>query len=158
MAAAQPGRKPIIRPSEFVAMTAALARRAPDLKAIWLDGRLDPAFREEIMVAVAAANNCRQCSFAHREWALAEGLPADELAALEGMRAESFDPRKWAAIAWAQAATREGLPEVPADIEANFRADVQRPGAGRHRARHPDDELDEPGQRHRRCRPLTPSR
>ena len=121
LAAAQRGRKPIIRPREFARLTAALARRASDLKAIWVGGRLDPAFREEIMVAVAAANNCRQCSFAHREWALAEGLPADELAELEGMQAASFDARRWAAIAWAQAATREDFAGVPAAIEANFR-------------------------------------
>ncbi len=121
MASTQQGRKPIISTREFAGLTAALLRQTPDLKAIWVDGRLDPAFREEIMVAVAAANNCRQCSFAHREWALAEGLPADELADLEGMRAEEFDERKWAAIAWAQAATRSDFTSVPSIIEDNFR-------------------------------------
>ena len=76
MASIQAGRKPIISTREFAGLTAGLLRQAPDLKAIWIGGRLEPAFREEIMVAVAAANNCRQCSFAHREWALAEGLSA----------------------------------------------------------------------------------
>ena len=45
--------KPIIEWREFARSTAALARRAPDLQAIWFDGRLDPAFREEVMLAVA---------------------------------------------------------------------------------------------------------
>ncbi len=112
--------KPIIELREFARSTAALARRAPDLRAVWFDGRLDPAFREEIMVAVAAANACRQCSFAHREWALAEGLPEDELAELEGMQVESFDARRWAAVAWAQAATRSRFAEVPDVIDVNF--------------------------------------
>ena len=73
------------------------------------------------MLAVAGANLSRHCSFAHREWALAEGLPETELAALEGLEAESFDARTWAAIAWAQAAARSEFADVPDIIEANFR-------------------------------------
>ena len=119
--AAHGRHKPIIEWREFASSTAALARRAPDLRAIWFDGRLDPAFREEVMLAVAGANSCRQCSFAHREWALAEGLPEAELAALEGLQAESFDAQKWAAIAWAQAAAGSDFADVPDAIEANFR-------------------------------------
>ena len=100
--------------------TVALLKRARDLRAIYLGRRLDPAFREEIMLAVAGANSCRQCSFAHREWALAEGLPEAELAALEGLDAESFDARTWAAIAWAQAYARSDLAEVPDAVDVNF--------------------------------------
>ena len=73
------------------------------------------------MLAVAGANSCRQCSFAHRQWALAEGLPEAELAALEGLDAESFDERTWAAIAWAQAYARSDFAEVPDAVDANFR-------------------------------------
>ena len=114
-------QKPILGLREFTRSTAALARQAPDLRAIWFEDRLEPAFREELMVAVAGTNDCRQCSFAHREWALAEGLPKDELAALEGQEPDSFDPRKWAAIAWAQAAARTRFGDVPGVIDANFR-------------------------------------
>jgi AhpD family alkylhydroperoxidase len=113
--------KPIIRWGEYARSTAALARRSADLWAIWRGQRLAPAFREEIMVAVAGANSCRQCSFAHREWALAEGLPEAELAALEGLDVEWFDPQKWAALAWAQAVTRSNFGDVPEIIDANFR-------------------------------------
>ena len=121
MAAARGRRKPIIELPVYARLTAALLRRASDLRAIWLDNRLDPAFREEVMVAVAGANTCRQCSFAHREWALAEGLPKAELAALEGLQAETLDERTWAAVAWAQAAARSDFTEEPEVIEANFR-------------------------------------
>jgi AhpD family alkylhydroperoxidase len=89
--------------------------------AIWFGHRLDPAFREEIMVAVAAADNCRQCSYAHREWALAEGLPEAELAALEGLQVEFFDKRKWTAIVWAQAFASSDFTDVPDAIETSFR-------------------------------------
>ena len=101
--------------------TAALFRRSRDLWAIYLQRRLEPAFREEIMVAVAGANYCRQCSFAHRQWALAEGLSEAELAALEGVDPESFDARTWAALAWAQAYARSDFGNVPEAVDANFR-------------------------------------
>jgi AhpD family alkylhydroperoxidase len=101
--------------------TMALLRSAGDLRAIYLDRRLEPTLREEIMLAVAGANSCRQCSFAHREWALAEGVSEAELAALEGLDAEAFDARTWAAIAWAQAYARSDFGEVPDALDANFR-------------------------------------
>jgi AhpD family alkylhydroperoxidase len=92
-----------------------------DVKAIWVDERLDPVFREEIMLAVASANSCRQCSYAHREWALAEGLSEAQIAALEGLDEEAFDARTWSAIAWAQATARSGLGEAPEIITTNFK-------------------------------------
>jgi AhpD family alkylhydroperoxidase len=113
--------KPVIR-SRKRGSNAALLRRARDIRAIWFEGRLDPAFREELMVSVAAANSCRHCSYAHREWALIEGLPADELAALEGRDPDSFDERKWAAIAWVHALAASDFTDVPDAIDANFRA------------------------------------
>ena len=101
--------------------TGYLIRHWRDIKAIWLDERFDPLFREELMLAVAGANSCRQCSYAHREWALAEGLSDAELAALEGLDEAAFDARKWAAIAWASATARSDFNGVPEVIEANFR-------------------------------------
>jgi AhpD family alkylhydroperoxidase len=97
-----------------------LIQHARDIKAIWIDESLDPVFREQLMVAVAGANACRQCSYAHREWALAEGLSEAELAALEGLDEESFDPRTWAAIAWAQATAHSDFEDVPEVIDRNF--------------------------------------
>ena len=118
--AASGGHHPIIGQRKSGA-TAALFRRRRDRWAIYFGHRLNPAFREEIMIAVAGANSCRQCSYAHREWALAEGLSDAELAALEGLEAASFDARTWAAIAWAQAFARSDCADVPDPIEANFR-------------------------------------
>ena len=101
--------------------TAALLRRTRDLWAIYLRRRVDPVFREEIMIAVAGADSSRQCSFAHREWARAVGISEAELAALEGLDIESLDVRTWAAVVWAQAYARSDLGEVPAAIDADFR-------------------------------------
>ena len=66
------------------------------------------------MLAVAGADSSRQCSFAHREWARAEGVPEAELAALEGLGFDSLDERKWAAFGWAQAYARSELADAPA--------------------------------------------
>ena len=101
--------------------TRALLRRWRDLKAIYVNHRLDPVFREEIMLSVADANTCRQCSFAHREWALAEGMSDAELAALEGMDAEYFDGRKLAALYWVHAYASSDFTSVPEVIDADFR-------------------------------------
>ena len=101
--------------------TRALLRRWRDIKAIYVGKRLERGFREEIMLAVARANSCRQCSFAHREWALAIGVPKAEIAALEGMDPAFFDARKWTAFVWAQAAARSDFTSVPDAIDADFR-------------------------------------
>ncbi len=101
--------------------TAALLRRTPDYWAIYGKQRLDPVFREEIMLAVAGADSSRQCSFAHREWARSEGLSDADLDALEGLDTGSFDARTWAGIAWAQAYARSDLADVPVAVDASFR-------------------------------------
>ena len=100
--------------------TAALLRRTRDFWAIYGKHRLDPVFREELMLAVAGADSSRQCSFAHREWARAEGVREAELAALEGLGFDSLDERKWAAFGWAQAYARSELADAPA-AAASFR-------------------------------------
>ena len=106
--------------ASFLSETGWLLRRGTEVYAIWLRRRIDPVFREELMLTVARANSCRICSYVHREWALSSGLPEDELAALEGLDAESFDARRWAAIAYVQALTQTEFESVPEPIEANF--------------------------------------
>ena len=101
--------------------TAALLRRGRDLVAIYLRRRLEPQFRESIMIAAAGADSSRQCNYAHREWARAEGLPDEELEALEGLDFSALDERRWAAFAWAQYYVRSDLGEVPAAVDANLR-------------------------------------
>ena len=101
--------------------TAALLRHPRDLWAVYVGKRLDPIFREQIMLAVAGADSSRQCSFAHREWALAEGLSKSDLAALEGLQTDAFDDQTWTAIAWAQAFARSDFADVPTALDAQFR-------------------------------------
>lgn len=100
----------------LLAETGRLARRLPDLAAIWGARRLDPQLREKVMLAVAQANACRLCTLAHRRWAIVEGITDAELAALEDQEAEQFDRRTWAAVAWADARARTNLGPVPVEL------------------------------------------
>ncbi|MFZ0323622.1 MAG: carboxymuconolactone decarboxylase family protein [Actinomycetes bacterium] len=98
-----------------------LLRRRRDLWAIYRRQRLAPQLREEIMLAAAGADSSRQCSYAHRQWAESVGVTEGELAALENLDFTTFDRRRWAAFAWAQAYARNDLGTVPDDVEAAFR-------------------------------------
>jgi len=63
-------------------LRAMLARR--DLiRSTMRDDQLDPAFRERLMLVVTGVNGCRYCSYVHAREALAAGLSAEEIAALE---------------------------------------------------------------------------
>jgi len=80
--------------------------RAPALVAIWRGGRLPPALREQVVVAVAKVNACRMCEHAHTRMALEAGVSNAELAALESLDEDAFDRRTWLAIAHARERTK----------------------------------------------------
>lgn len=84
----------------------AVSARAPALVAIWLGGRLPPALREQVVVAVARVNACSMCEHAHTRMALEAGVSNAELAALENMDEGAFDRRTWLAIAHARERTK----------------------------------------------------
>ena len=76
--------------------------RVKNLWSIWLGGRLSPALREQVIVAVAQTNECSMCEHAHARHALAAGVSDAELAALENMDEEAFDRPTWLAVAHAR--------------------------------------------------------
>jgi AhpD family alkylhydroperoxidase len=97
------------------------------IRGVWTMDTIDPAFREAIMVAVARVNGCRYCSFAHHEWALHVGLPANQLAQIEGMDPAHFDRKKWLAIEYARALAAEDFgpvsPQLQREMHAAYTAD-----------------------------------
>lgn len=105
-------RKRTYRISEFVSGLGGIWSNRREVSEIWRRERLPAAFREKIMVAVAEVNGCRFCSFAHREWALDEGVSEAELAELEGMRPEDFDRRTWLAVVYARSLAAEDFGPV----------------------------------------------
>jgi AhpD family alkylhydroperoxidase len=76
--------------------------RVKELWSIWVGGRLSPALREQVIVAVAQTNECSMCEHAHARHALAAGVSDAELAALENMDEEAFDRATWLAVAHAR--------------------------------------------------------
>jgi AhpD family alkylhydroperoxidase len=122
-------RKRIYRLSEFASGLHGILSSRREVSAIWFHGRMDPAFREKIMVAVAEVNGCRFCSFAHREWALDEGVSEAELAQLEGMRPGDFDRRTWLAVTYARSLAAEDFgsvdPSLVRELAENFSEEEQ---------------------------------
>lgn len=106
---------------ELMRALATVWRRRADVRAIWgRNKRLDPAFREQIMVAVAQVNECRYCSFVHQAWASQAGVSDKELAQMEGLDPESFDRRTWVALAYARARAEADFGPIAAEIDRDF--------------------------------------
>ena len=113
--------------------TRALLSHPRDLWAVYVYKRLDPIFREQIMIAVAGANSSAPVQLRPPRWALAEGLSKADLRALEGLQTDVFDQRTWTAVAWAQAFARSDFEDVPTAGRRQLPATVQHGGTGRHR-------------------------
>jgi uncharacterized peroxidase-related enzyme len=103
-----------------------LANSVPALKAFLGlyggvgEGKLAPATRERIALAVAEENACQYCVSAHTAIGRKLGLDAAEItAARDGTSAE---PREAAAVAFAQALARHGGAVTHAEVEAVRRA------------------------------------
>lgn len=73
-----PGLRPVLRD-----LRALLARR--DLIRAAMRDRLDPAFRERLMLVVTEVNGCRYCSYVHAREALAAGIPPEQIEDLAAM-------------------------------------------------------------------------
>ena len=80
--------------------------RMKELWSIWVGGRLSPALREQVIVAVAQTNACGMCEHAHARHALAAGVSDSELAALENMDEDAFDRPTWLAVSHARSRTK----------------------------------------------------
>lgn len=106
-------RKKTYSVGALVRDVAALVGRADDVADV--NTAMDPAFREQVMLAVARTNECRYCVFAHTDAGRHAGLTDADLARIEGMDPTDFDRRSWAAISYARALAQADLGPVDAD-------------------------------------------
>ena len=63
------------------------------------------ALREKIMLGVISINNCRMCEWGHTHWAMAKGVPLEEVNQILGHDLEALqagDPAEAAAILFAR--------------------------------------------------------
>ena len=114
-------RKRTITAKEFAIALGAIAAQTPTFYKVWVRHELDPAFREELMLAVAKLNECKYCSWAHHEWATIDGVPQEELAQIEQMDPVSFDRKKWLAISYVRELVSARFGPVSADLEKKMR-------------------------------------
>lgn len=82
--------------------------------------RIDPAFRERLMVAVAEVNSCRYCSYAHHEWALVAGVDPAELDPAGGLHGHAQDPREAVAVAYVQTRAEAEFAPASPGVEARL--------------------------------------
>jgi AhpD family alkylhydroperoxidase len=102
-------------PGEFAADLAAILRKRKGLRTLMRGDRLDPAFRERLMLAVTAVNQCRYCSYAHARMALVAGLSTEEIQALNDGILEGAPPDQYPALLYAQHwAEADGKPDPQA--------------------------------------------
>lgn len=109
-------RKKTYTLARLAADVAALAARAGDVAAATRD--MDPAFREQVMLAVARTNDCRYCIFAHTDAGRHAGLTDADLARIASIDPTDFDRRTWSAIAYARALAQADFGPVDGDIAA----------------------------------------
>ena len=110
-----------------------IAASPGNLYGILVSKRFDPAFREEIMVAIATLNACKYCNYAHHDFALQAGVSKEDLAQLEGISPESFDEKKFLAITYARELANRNFsgvtPELVKQLKENYsvqeRGDIQ---------------------------------
>jgi AhpD family alkylhydroperoxidase len=86
-------------------VTGGLVTSLPVLVVSLVRPRVPGALREKVVLAVTAVNECRLCAWGHTRWALAEGVPLEEINQIlagddEALRAA--DPAEAAAILFAQ--------------------------------------------------------
>ena len=114
--------KPTFTFGGFVAALAGNAKRLPALLGAFAPpGRLDPAFREKIMVAISRMNRCRHCTAIHTAWAKLAGLSDLELAAIDGLDLEGLDRGEWLALQYARCLVAGGeVAELEQELRLHF--------------------------------------
>jgi AhpD family alkylhydroperoxidase len=67
--------------------------------------KISAALREKLFLAVSAINDCRLCKWGHTHWAIAKGVPLEEVNQILGLQTESLaanNPSEASAILFAQ--------------------------------------------------------
>ena len=80
-------------------------RRVPSLLAALFRPKISAALREKILLGVTSVNDCRYCQWGHTHWAMAHGVPLEEVNQILGQQIESLqakNPAEAAAILFAQ--------------------------------------------------------
>lgn len=97
--------KRTLTPDNFFKTVANVMASGPVLLEALVRPRLSPALREKLFLAVTSVNDCRYCKWGHTHWALAQGVPLEEVNQILGHQIASLEaknPAEAAAILFAQ--------------------------------------------------------
>jgi AhpD family alkylhydroperoxidase len=109
-------RKRTITAGQFAGSAVSLVPELGMIYRVWLRKEIDPAFREELMLAVSRLNDCRYCSWAHQEWAHLSGSSDEELAQVEQLDPKGFNRKKWLAITYVRALVKRDFRGVQPEL------------------------------------------
>jgi AhpD family alkylhydroperoxidase len=97
-------KRTLTRDNFFRTVAGAVAS-APVLLAALVRPKTSAALREKVMLGVTSINDCRLCSWGHTHWALANGVPLEEVNQILGHEVESLEaanPAEAAAVLFAR--------------------------------------------------------
>ena len=79
-----------------------MIKRGSAFRKMTKSGRISGQFRERLMLAVTAVNDCRYCEWGHTKMALNEGCSEEEIEQIMTYDFDSCDPDEVVALAYAQ--------------------------------------------------------
>ena len=101
-----PGKmKRTLTPGNFFKTVANFLASGPVLLAALVRPKTSAALREKVMLGVTSVTDCRYCQWGHTHWAMAQGVPLEEVNQILGHQIESLkakNPAEAAAILFAQ--------------------------------------------------------
>ena len=105
--APKPSRKAkrTLTPDNLWRTVANVVASGPVLLAALVRPKTSAALREKVVLGVTSINDCRYCEWGHTHWALANGVPLEEVNQILGLQVESLaakNPAEAAAILFAQ--------------------------------------------------------
>ncbi len=106
-APAKPARKAkrTLTPGNFFRTVANVVASGPVLLAALVRPKTSPALREKVMLGVTSITDCRYCQWGHSHWAMAHGVPLEEVNQILSQQIESLvarNPAEAEAILFAQ--------------------------------------------------------
>jgi AhpD family alkylhydroperoxidase len=112
--------KRTLTPDNVLPTVANLMASSSALVGATISPKISTALREKIFLAVTSVNDCRYCKWGHSRWAMAKGVPIEEVNQILGHEIEALEARnagEAAAILFAQHYA-EQLDQIdPASIE-----------------------------------------
>ena len=101
-----PGKmKRTLTPGNTFQTVANVVASGPVLLAALVRPKTSAALREKVMLGVTSVTDCRYCQWGHTHWAMANGVPLEEVNQILGHQIESLkakNPAEAAAILFAQ--------------------------------------------------------